>query len=303
VAADGTAPFSTDCFAINTSNNAIPDLETQYTITPMYSPTGAGASCNPNTGVCAVNPNYAAATGTAISFTALRNPVVQISSSPSSLSVTPGSTATATLTLTSVLGYGIAGYGALLNNYSLPVQLACDGLPAYATCSFSYPKPDASDPNSVDVGPTAGTIISGTTGCTLAQGCYGPGKVVMTINTNVATGVANLRSSAGQTVLAAMFGFGLLGFAFGKKKPLRRRIPALFSLLLCCAIMAGVSGCTTAQLGTTTTGTVSPAGTYTVLVTAKQVGSQVINNSGVTSTVYGNSNQVSLPFTMTVTVQ
>jgi hypothetical protein len=298
VAADGTAPFSTSCFSINTSNNAIPDLETAYTITPMYSPVGTGASLG------YTNPNYAPATGTAISFTALRNPVVQISSNPSSLTVAAGSTTTATLTLTSVLGYGFGGYGALLNNYSLPVQLACDGLPAYATCTFSYPTPDPSDPNSVDVGPVAGTVISGTTACTKAQGCFGPGTVIMTINTNIPTGIASLRRGSGQTVFAAMFGLGLLGFAFGdRKKRLRGRLPVLFSLLLCCALMAGVSGCSTTQLGTTASGNVSPGGKYTVLVTAKQVGSQVINNSGVTSTVYGNSNQVSLPFTMTVTVQ
>ena len=303
VAADGTAPFSTSCFSINTSNNAIPDLETAYTVTPVYSPTGAGASCDSTTGVCPVNPNYATATGAAISFTALRNPVVQITSNPSTLTVAAGSTTTATLTLTSVLGYGFDGYGAQLNNYSLPVQLACDGLPAYATCTFSYPTPDPTDPNSVDVGPKAGTIISGTTACTKAQGCYGPGTVMMTINTNIPTGIAGLRRGPGQTVFAAMFGLGLLGFAFGRKKPMRRRIPMLLSLLLCCAIMAGVSGCTTTQLGTTANGQASPAGTYTVLVTAKQVGSQVITSGGTTQTVYGNSNQVSLPFSMKVTVQ
>jgi hypothetical protein len=294
VAADGTAPFLTTCFSIDTSNNSIPDLLTSYTITPMYSPAGTGASAG------YTNPNYAAVTGTPISFTAVRNPIVQISSNPSTLTVTPGATTTATLTLTSVLGYGYAGYGGLLNNYSLPVQLACDGLPAYATCTFSYPNPDPTDPQSVDVGPATGTMISGTA-CTVAQGCYGPGSVIMTITTNVPSGdVASLHSDSGAITLAGMFGLGLLGVVFGKKRSLRGRVPTLLCMLLCCGILAGISGCTTKQLGTTS-GTVTPAGTFQVLVTAKQVGSQVITQNPYI--VYGNGNQMSLPFTVNVTVQ
>jgi sugar lactone lactonase YvrE len=294
VAADGTAPFLTTCFSIDTSNNSIPDVLTSYTITPVYSPAGTGSSAG------FTNPNYAAATGTSISFTAVRNPLVQISSSPSSLSVTRGSTTTATLILTSVLGYGYAGHGALLNNYSLPVQLACDGLPAYATCSFSYPTPDPTDPQSVDVGPPTGTIITGTTPCTVAQGCFGPGKVIITINTNVSTGsLASLHRGRGAVEFATMFGLGLLGLAFGKKRSIRPGLPMLVCLLLCAAIMAGIGGCSTTQLGTTS-GTATPAGTYTVIVTAKQVGSQVITANPYI--VYGNGNQMSLPFSIGVTV-
>ena len=305
VTSTGTASFTASCFTINTSNDAIPDIETTYTITPMYSPVGTGDS------VGYTNPNYATVTGTPITFTALRNPMVQITSNPGSLTVSAGSTVTATLTLTSVLGYGIGGAGGQLNNYSLPVQLACDGLPAYATCSFSYPTPDPSDPQSVDVGPPAGTVLSYMNGtaaaCTAAApgavgGCFGPGTVIMTINTDVSSGVASLRHGQGETVFAAMFGLGLLGFAFGKKKPLRGSVPTLACLLICSGIMAGISGCSTKQLGTTT-GNATPAGTYTVIVTAKQVGSQVIVSNGVSTTVYGNSNQVSLPFTMGVTIQ
>ena len=66
----------------------------------MYSPVGTGASAG------YTNPNYTTATGTPIPFTAMRNPVVEIASNPSTLTVAAGSTTTATLTLTSVLGYG-----------------------------------------------------------------------------------------------------------------------------------------------------------------------------------------------------
>jgi len=308
VSSNGIASFSAQCFTINTSNNSIPDLETTYTITPVYSPVGTGSTlCNPT---CVTNPNYTSVTGTPITLTALRNPVVQITSDPGTLSVSPGSTVTSTLTLTSVLGYGVDGAGALLNNYSLPVQLACDGLPAYATCSFNYTTPDPSDANSVDVGPAAGTVLSFMGGAAApcaaaapgaAGGCFGPGKVILNIITNVPSGVASNRPAQNKVIFAAMFGFGLLGLAFSrKKKSVRGILPTLVCLLLCAGIMAGISGCSTAQLGTTT-GNSTPAGTYTVSITAKQVGSQTIaQNPGI---VYGNSNQVSLPFTMSVTIQ
>jgi len=308
VSSNGIGSFAAQCFTINTSNNSIPDLETTYTITPVYSPVGTGSTlCTPT---CVTNPNYTTVTGTPITLTALRNPVVQITSNPGTLSVSPGSTVTTKLTLTSVLGYGVAGAGALLNNYSLPVQLACDGLPAYATCSFNYTTPDPSDANSVDVGPAAGTVLSfmggGAAPCPAAApgaagGCFGPGTVMMTINTNASSGVASANHGQSKVIFAAMFGFGLLGFAFNrKKKSVRSIFPTLVCLVFCTGIMASISGCSTTQLGTTA-GNSTPAGTYTVTITAKQVGSQVI--AQYPGIVYGNSNQVSLPFTMSVTVQ
>ena len=298
VAADGTATFATDCLSINTTNSSIPNILNSYTLTPMYTPAGAGSSAG------TTNPNYAAVAGTAISVTALRNPMVQISSNPSALSIASGSTASATLTLSSVLGYGVAGAGALLNNYSLPVQLTCDGLPAYATCSFSYPTPDTTDAQSVDVGPAAGTVLSymGATAapCTAAQHCTGPGTVIVTINTNIGTGQSASLQRSRETSLAAMLGLGVVGLAFGKRKSLRVRMLSTLGLLLCGALLGGLSGCSSQQLGTSTT-TASPAGTYTVSITAKQVGSQII--AATPGIVYGNQNQVSLPFTMNVTIQ
>jgi hypothetical protein len=301
VAADGTAPFSTDCLGVSTTNTSIPDLMTAYNITPVYSPAGTGT-----TDAGYTNPNYTTVTGTSIAFTALRNPVVSISSNPASLSVAPGSSATATLTLNSMLGFGVIGYGGLLNNYSFPVQLSCDGLPAYAQCSFTYPNPDPSDANSVFVGPAAGTVLSfqgkPAAPCTAAQNCTGPGTVMMTINTNVAAGVARLDPKSNGTEFAAMLGLGLLGLAFGKRKSLRGRLLTMVAVLFCSGVMAGVSGCSTKQLGTNTA-TITPAGTYTVMVTAKQVGSRVIQSTNGNQTVYGNENQMSLPFSISVTIQ
>ena len=122
----------------------------------------------------------------------------------------------------------------------------------------------------------------------------------MTITTNVPTGIAKLRARPTGTVFFAMLGLGMLGFAFGRRRSLRGRIGTLAVLALCCGILAGASGCSTTQLGGSTA-QVTPAGTYTVQMTAKEVGSQVITqNPGIT---YGNGNQMSLPFTMQVTIQ
>jgi hypothetical protein len=153
------------------------------------------------------------------------------------------------------------------------------------------------------VGPAPGTVLSvqgGTAApCTVAQGCSGPGTVMMTITTNVPTGVAKVERPTGQVFLA-MLGLGMLGLAFGRRRSLRSRIGTLAVLALCCGILAGVSGCSTTQLGGNSS-PVTPAGTYTVLVTAKQVGSQVITQNPFIT--YGNGNQMSLPFTGQVTVQ
>jgi hypothetical protein len=70
--------------------------------------------------------------------------------------------------------------------------------------------------------------------------------------------------------------------------------------MICFGIVGSLSGCSTKQLGVGTI-TPTPAGTYNVTVTAKEVGSTTANNNG--GPVYGNSNQVSLPFTISVTVQ
>ena len=272
VNADGTAPLGTQCFTINTSNNQIPNLTTSYTVTPVYS----GNS----------DPNYVTVTGTPISFIALRNSIVTIVANPNPLNVAAGSSATANLTLTSLLGYGTAGALGSLNNYSLPLELDCDNLPAHATCTFTYPTPDPSNPQSVAVTTTT------------------PGKVVMTINTNVPVGTINASLRQNPVVFAAMFGFSLLGLGFGRKRALRASLLSVLCLLLFSGMVTGLSACSTAQIGAAPILT-TPKGTYNVIVTAKQVGSKIVpgNTPGTTVNVQGNGNVMSIPYTVSVLVQ
>jgi hypothetical protein len=290
---NGTANFSTTCLPIDTSNTSIPNLETSYTVTPSYSPAYLSPGFD--------NPNYTAQTGTALAVTALAHPMVLITASPGSLSLSKGSSASTTLTLTSLLGYGYTGANGNQVNWALPVDLTCDGLPAYATCSFTYPKaPPASqwdpnpNPNAAYVTPLGTPTPDGNS--------VGPAQVVMTITTNIPTGenASLLRRSTG-TEWATVFGFSLLGLAFGKRRSLRGRLTVMFLVLLTSGIVAGSTGCSTTQLGSTQQ--LTPAGTYQVLVTAKQTGSAYIVADSSSPWVYGSGNQVSLPFTVNVTIQ
>ena len=305
---NGSAPMNTTCLEVNDSNTTIPDIMTFYTVTPVYS----GADVQGDS----PNPNYVSFTGTPISFWALRNPMVQISSSSPSLTVGAGSSTQTTLTLTSVLGYGYVSRGSTLNNYSLPLDLSCDGLPAYATCTFTYSAPIASDPNpngvacppgsttqycAVNVGPTPGITLSGGSACSTSDGCIGPGTVTMTISANVSTGAsASLRTDSGDLAFAAMFGLGLFGLTFRKKARRWSGFLLLACVLLCGGGMVGITACGTTNLSPGTANT-TPAGTYNVTVTAKETGSIQVTVNGAPETVYGNTNQMSLPYTIPVT--
>lgn len=270
VNADGTAPLGTQCLDIDTSNNQIPNISTTYTITPMYSG---------NT-----NPNYGPVTGTPFTVTALRNPSVTISSNPAALSVTQGGSASATLTVTSLLGYGVTGAAGNLNNYTLPVELECDALPAHASCSFSYPTPDPSDPNSTAVTPAA------------------PGVVKMTLNTNVPVGTTASVVSGKGTALAVLLGFGVLGLSSRRRRTLRQFLLTAACVLACGVMIAGVTACSSKQFGSAPVLN-TPSGSYTISVTAKQTGSKVVIVGGAPVTISGNHNLMSVPFTMNVTVQ
>ena len=142
-----TAPFPVACSPIIGINGAVvPVFMAFYTFTPQYS--GAYSDLNPSD----TNPNYKSSTAAPVNIWGVAHPVVQISSSPAALVVAPGSSVSATLTLTSVLGYGYITRDdgpTQGTNYAMPLALQCQGLPAYASCSFTYPAPNPLDPQAV----------------------------------------------------------------------------------------------------------------------------------------------------------
>ena len=270
VQADGTAPFAASCVNIDTSNNQTINITTPYTLTPTYT-----------------GPNYASSTGTSFSYTAIRNPSVVITSNPTSLTVAAGSSTTANLTITSLLGYGVTGVLSNLNNYSLPVELGCGSLPAHTSCSFNYPTPDPSDPNSTAVTPTT------------------PGKVVMTLTTNIPVGTTTGSLAHAISPVYAVLGLGLLGLIAGRKKRLPPGFHRLACFLLLAVAVAGLSSCSTTNISPNPV-LITPKGNYMITVTAKQTGSKLVPSpsaGGAPLTVYGSGNQMSILFTMNVTVQ
>jgi hypothetical protein len=279
----GQATFATSCLPMPQNVTYTPIVST-HVITPVYSG----------------DANYEGFTGHATTFIAVRSPVVAITSSPASLSVTAGSTASANLTLTSMLGYGFAGKNQQLNDYNFPVTLACDNLPPHATCSFTYPTTvnpnQPSAPNSVQI-PCSGTTAA-------ADDCS-PGLVKVTINTNVPVGTTTTSQIARSAPItfAAMFGFGMIGLFFRRKVGQKGRLLLMLCLMILSGALAGsLTACSTVNLSPASVLT-TPAGTYAVTITAQQVGTQVVTIVTGPITIYGSQNQVSLPFTIKVTVQ
>ena len=274
----GQATFATSCLPMPQNVTYTPMVST-HTITPVY---GGDA-------------NYLAFTGQPSTFIVVRSPAVAITSSPSSLSASAGTPVSANLTLTSVLGYGFAGKGQQLNDYNFPVTLACSNLPPHSSCSFSYPTPDPNIATAVDI-PCSGTTAA-------ADDCT-PGKVVVTVNTNVSVGTTSQLAVGSSVAYAAMFGLGMVGLFFRRRLGQKGRT----ALMLCLIAVSGALAVSLTACSSTTNLSPSsvlttPAGTYAVTVTAEQVGSQVITLPTGPITIYGSQNQVSLPFTLSVTVK
>ena len=279
---NGNATFATSCLPMLQNVTYTPIVST-HTITPVYSG----------------DANYQGFTGQPTTFIVVRSPAVAITSSPASVTVAAGSTASANLTLTSILGYGFAGKNQQLNDYNFPVALACDNLPPHTSCSFTYPATvnpnQPSAPNSVQI-PCSGTTAA-------ADNCL-PGTATVTINTNVAVGTATAQILAPAPItFAVMFGFGMIGLFF------RRRLGQKGNqwLMICMVIVSGalavsLTACSTKNLSPASVLT-TPKGTYQVTITAQQVGSQVITLPTGPVPIVGSQNQVSLPFTISVTVQ
>jgi len=285
----GQATFQPGCLAIST-NSASPNVVTAQLISSI---------------VYAGDANYLSSTATTttaggtITFEELRQPSVSIGPSSATASVSSG-TGSVTLSVASVLGYGVSTEAAYpssaptltLNNYTLPLAFACQGLPAYASCTFSggnYTDLNGvlhSDEFVINTDPSK------------------PVSVKVTITTNVSTGtVAMYKSGSTPVALAAMFGVGLFGVVFGRKWGRAGRALTMLCFVVLAACALGITACS-GSVNTTSSASTTPTGTYPVSITAQQVGSvSVPGSNGSPVTVYGSENQMSLPYTLQVNVQ
>ena len=210
------------------------------------------------TAVYSGDENYAAVTIPISTFQVIDQSVL-ITAAPSSLTVTPGVPGSVTLTLQGLVGFGGPGYA---------VSLACitTTLPQYSECSF--------DNTSIEINPSDSSAT-----------------VVLTISTNVPVNSgssAAVKSGPAPWALAGMFGFGLLGLAFGKKTRFNGRALTIICLMLLFVSAAfGVSACSNSGYTHTPPSPVvtTPAGSASVQVT---------------TTYLGKVN--SLPYTLPVTV-
>jgi len=203
--ASGVATFSTASLTVGTHN-----------ITAAY----GGDTANATSSSSAVIVTITAAP--AADFT--------IALSPSTGSVSPGSSATSTITITPSGGFSQA------------ISLACSGLPANSTCTFS---PTSVTPN--------GTGTSTST---------------LTIATDVKTASLStkpLRTPGGATSLAMLAGGGSLGLLLLRRRRKDRRLWLLqMSLVAAFVFTSAMIGCGHGASATTTT----PAGTSQITITA-----------------------------------
>jgi hypothetical protein len=234
-----------------------------------------------------------------------------------SLSVSPGSTASMNLTLTSMLGYGISGANGQLNASNFPVSLACDNLPPHTQCSFSYPIPDPLIASAVDIpcpaGATTTEVAEGSVSCTA-------GQATVTFYTDVSAGTSvSMNARRTSVALAAIFGFGMIGLFFRRRAfEKARTLMMVFLMLVGGALAIGITACNTTTLAPQAS-LATPAGTYAVTITASEVGTLCVSSPGAAGDncivpgsgaatdngilVYGSQNQVSLPFYVNLTVQ
>jgi len=302
--------FATDCLWFVPQGVSYSPVQYTHYIAPVYS---GDANFLPLNGP------------TSTLLQSVRGPVVQITQTGNAssqtvaptLTVSAGSSASMNLTLTSRLGYGIAGANGQLNASNFPVSLACDNLPPHAQCSFTYPNPDPNIADAVDIpcpsGATTTEVADGSVSCT-------PGLATVTFYTDVSAGTTvsqNARTSA--VTLAAIFGFGMIGLFFRRKAFERARLMMMVLLMVVgTALAVSVTACNTTYLAPQAS-LATPSGTYAVTITADEVGTLCISSPGAAGDncivpgsgastdngilVYGTQNQVSLPFYVNLTVQ
>ena len=126
----------------------------------------------------------------------------------------------------------------------------------------------------------------------------------MTIQTNVAVGTVASLEQPSKAILAATALLGTFGLLLTRRRLPRPMVHLVAFVTLGSALM-GMTSCSSGSFGQKSVLT-TPPGTYTIQVVAKQAGSLQVpapGKPGVTVTVVGSGNQVSVPYAVTLTVK
>jgi hypothetical protein len=171
-----------------------------------------------------------------------------VASNPASQSISPGQSATFTFTVTPAGGY------------TGTVDFACGTLPSEATCSFNQ---------------SAVVITSGATGTS-----------TLTISTAAPTTSRNEIPLGPWSASSTLALAGIVGLAFapGKMRRWNRTIRALLCIALLGALWLPLMGCGGGGGGKTMVGG-TPAGSYTVSVTASDSAGGATTTAQITLTV------------------
>jgi hypothetical protein len=166
-------------------------------------------------------------------------PVDEITSSPATLTITPGTPVTATLTLKPLVSFA---------STKLLMECVAATLPPYSECTFDNPIPAVGE-NSADT--TA------------------PTTVVVTISSNVPVngGTAASATRVPAWALAGLFGLGLMGIFAGRKR-VNRYLSVLGFAVMISGGIAFVSSCTNSGYSTPLSApkVTTPSGTYNVQI-------------------------------------
>jgi hypothetical protein len=180
-------------------------------------------------------------------------PSVQITQSAGTVSITPGTPATVTLTLMPLVGFS-QNVSLECNSANAPITLAAttpaSTLPQYSECTFNY------------ANPSTGTEPVGKSGAVATT-------IVITISTDVAVNGGATASIARQPpwALAGLFGLGLAGLIAGRRKFYRWMVVICAAMVLS-GLLMGISACTNAGYSTPppAPSVKTPAGAYNVQI-------------------------------------
>jgi len=221
--------------------------------TVSFSTANLGLGVYNLTAVYSGDVNYVQQTVAVPAFEVI-NPSVEVTSTPASLTITPGTPVTTTLTLQPLVGF------------AQNVTLAClaSSLPQYTECTFGYP------------GGGAPTGIIGV-GNTLA-GATAPTTITVTISSNVCTGTCGVGTAQIDRTtnsiarrapwsLAGLFGLGMVGIIAGRKR-LSRTLTMICLALMLSGVFMGISACTNAGYSTPPPApkVATPQGSYAIQV-------------------------------------